>query len=239
MQIIKKYYFPNTAKKLRLIIKACDTCNTCKYDRRPLRVEIQETPIPEHPYEISHLDIYQTQGQLFLSCLDKFSKYGRMLPIKSRHTVHVRKAFFDAVTSHIIPSSIVTDNEKDFLSPEIKGMMLDLRVRIYVTLSNQSEVNGQVERFHSTITELLRIQKTPTPEHPCRTAMKIVAEKYNNTIHSTTKKTPKKILFGITNQPIDPEQLEQIRSRMYDQVLFQLRNQQENWGNTVTIEIHQ
>lgn len=225
-QILRKYYFPSTSKKLKLYIRVCDVCNTCKYDRHPLRVELQETPTPNHPYDIVHIDIYQTEKQLFLSSIDKFSKYGRMIPIKSHQTQHVKKAFLDTISSNLIPSAVVTDNEKAFISPDIRGMLLDMNIKLYVTPSSKSEVNGQVERFHSTITEMYRIQKGLTPQYCCKNLMSIVVEKYNNTIHSTTKKTPKEILLGKSHNNVTPEQLEEIRNRMYDEIIVNLKERQ-------------
>ena len=53
-KILRKFYFPKITQKIRDFIKVCDACNTCKYDRRPLKVQLQETPIPNHPFEILH-----------------------------------------------------------------------------------------------------------------------------------------------------------------------------------------
>lgn len=226
-QILRTHYFPRITPSLRKYIASCDVCNASKYDRHPLKIELQETPIPNHPFEILHIDIYQIESQFFLSSLDKFSKHGRMIPIKSRHTTHLRQAFYDTITSYIIPSTVVVDNEKSFLSAEIRGMMMELNIRIYNTPCSQSETNGQVERFHSTITEMYRIQKSLTPDLSCRTIMCIIVEKYNNTIHSTIGKTPKEVLLGITNGQISPEQLQEIRTKRYDEVVLKLQENQK------------
>lgn len=231
-QILRKHYFPKISARIKDFIRTCDICNTSKYDRHPLKVHVQETPIPKHPYDIIHIDIYQIDGNYFLSSIDKFSKFGRMLPIRSRHIVHIRRAFEDTITSNIIPSAVVTDNEKAFISPEIRGIMLDLNIRAYVTPSNKSEVNGQVERFHSTITEIFRIQKSLNPSYPCSRLMTISVDKYNETIHSTTGKTPKEILFGKSNSSVSAEELDEIRNKMYEEVLVQLKEKQQKQLDT-------
>lgn len=231
-QILRNYYFSQLTAKIKNVVRTCDTCNTSKYDRHPLKIHLQETPTPNHPYEIVHVDIYQIDDNYFLSSIDKFSKFGKMTPIKSRHTIHVRKAFEDILMSNIVPSAVVTDNEKAFLSPEIRGIMLDLGVQAYVTPSNKSEVNGQVERFHSTITELYRIQKSLTPTYSCRRLMSIIVNKYNDTIHSVTGKTPKEILFGKSSNPISVEQIDEIRHKTYDEILVRLKEKQEKQLNT-------
>lgn len=152
-----------------------------------------------------------------------------MIPIKSRHAVHIGQAIWDTVTSFMIPNSLVMDNERAFQSPVIRGKLLDLNITVYLTPNSKSEVNGPVERFHSTILEIYRIQKQLTPHLPSRNIIHIVVEKYNNTIHSSTLKTPKEILFGNqrdSNRQTDPNQLELIRQKTYDEVIVRLKEAQ-------------
>ena len=90
-------------------------------------------------------------------------------------------------------------------------------------------MNGRVERFHSTIIELYRIQKNLTPSLPPRNIIHIVVEKYNKAIHSSSLKAPKEILFGIQRNPnaqTDPDALEQIRQKTYDEVIVRLKESQ-------------
>ena len=57
--------------------------------------------------------------------------------------------------------------------------------------------------------------------------MATAVEKYNNFIHSVTRKTPKEIVFGRNSTAEDPEELERIRKALYDEVLVQLKSAQE------------
>ena len=201
-----------------------------KYDRQPLVIPIQETPMATYPFQILHIDIFQIENQHYISSLDKFSKYGRMTPIRSRNAIHVEPALWNAVTSFVVPENIVTDNERSFQTANMRGKLLDLNIKIYLTPSNKSEVNGPVERFHSTIIELYRIQKQVSPGRSPRDTMRIVVEKYNNTIHSSTTKTPKEIVFGKSRTPdrdIDPDRLEETRQKIYDEVLVKLKEAQQ------------
>lgn len=230
-QIMREFYFPKITQNIRRFIRVCDICNESKYDRHPLVIPLQETPIPRYPFQIVHIDIFQIQDQYFLSSIDKFSKYGRMVPIQSRNAPHIEKGMWKTLTSHVVPESIVIDNERGLQSPNIRGWMIDLRIQVYLTPIHKSEVNGVVERFHSTIIELYRIQKQTTPDATVRNIMQTAVEKYNNSIHSSTSMTPKEIVFGKTrnpNQQIDPDHLEEIRQKRYDDVLANLTKTQEN-----------
>lgn len=230
-QILREFYFPKLTQKVRNFIRVCDVCNESKYDRHPLVIPIQETPIPRYPFQIMHIDIFQIQEQYFLSSIDKFSKYGRMVPIRSRNSAHVEKGMWNTLTSHVVPESIVVDNERGLQSPNIRGWMIDLNIQVYLTPNHKSEVNGAVERFHSTVIELYRIQKQLFPDVTVRNLVQTVVEKYNNTIHSSTSMTPKEIVFGKTRNPdiqIDPDRLEEIRQKRYDEVLANLTKTQQN-----------
>ena len=219
LQILQEFYFPSMSAKIKEIVSVCDICNISKYDRKPLEIKLQTTPIPKSPYEIIHIDIYQIENQLFLSIIDKFSKYGRMIPIESRQTCNVEEAFWEATTSFIIPNMVVMDNEKAFQSPEIKGRLLDLGVQIYYVPANHSEANGAVERFHSTITEIYRIQKNIHPTWNCLDLMRTSVEKY-----SVLKMTPKEVLMGkVSHQPISYEERERIRVKTYDEIIAKLQ----------------
>lgn len=228
-QIMREHYFPGITRMVRAHVRVCDVCNSSKYDRRPLIIPLQETPIPRYPFQIVHVDIFQIEGQYFLSSIDKFSKYGRMVPIQSRNATHIEKGMWTTLTSHVTPETIVIDNEKGLQSPNIRGWMIDLNIQVYLTPLHKSEVNGAVERFHSTVIELYRIQKQTMPNSATRNLVQTVVEKYNNTIHSSTSLTPKEIVFGKTRgmTTIDPDRLEEIRQKRYDDVLVNLTKAQD------------
>lgn len=235
-QILREFYFPKLTQNIKDFISVCDVCNTSKYDRHPLVIPIQETPIPRYPFQIVHIDVFQIESHYFLSSIDKFSKYGRMVPIESRNSAHIEDGIWTIFTSHVTPESIVVDNEKGLQSPTIRGWMIDLNIRVYLTPHHKSEVNGVVERFHSTILELYRIQKQITPETAVRNLIQTVVEKYNNSIHSSTTMTPKEIVFGKTrntDQLIDPDRLEEIRQKRYDDVLVSLTKTQDKQLSTI------
>lgn len=233
-QVLTTSYFPNINKGLRALINTCDVCNKTKYDRHPLVNKVQETPLPRYPYDIIHLDIFAIENQLFLSSIDKFSKYARMIPIESRGTVHVEPAFWNMMVSLITPSSVVIDNEGAFTSPSIRGRLTDLGVTVYLTPSHHSESNGAVERMHSTIIELYRILKNTSPELSVQDRIAIAVEKYNNTIHSSIGKTPKEILIPRSRlaEPLTLEQLEETRNKTYDEVLVKLQEVKEKQQKT-------
>lgn len=57
--------------------------------------------------------------------------------------------------------------------------------------------------------------------------MAISVNKYNDTIHSTTGKTPKEILFAKSSNPVPIEEIDHVRNRRYDEVIVQSKAKQE------------
>jgi len=56
----------------------------------PRKQEIGKTPIPSFAGEMLHIDVYSTAGKYFLTCIDKFSKFAVIQPIRSRALVDIK-----------------------------------------------------------------------------------------------------------------------------------------------------
>ncbi|XP_049316980.1 uncharacterized protein LOC125779752 [Bactrocera dorsalis] len=86
---------------------------------------------------------------------------------------------------------LVCDNERSLNSETIKSILKNhFGVEIYNTPPAHSTTNGQVERFHSTLTEIARCQKLETGIANTIELILLRTAKYNRTIHSVTNKKP-------------------------------------------------
>uniref|UniRef100_A0AB38Z2N6 RNA-directed DNA polymerase n=1 Tax=Panta errantivirus TaxID=3078412 RepID=A0AB38Z2N6_9VIRU len=201
-QILRKYYFPKITAKIKYIIHNCQICNECKYDRSPTNSPIQKTPMPNAPFEIIHVDIMFLEKNYFLTCVDKFSKYAQVMKIDSRATVDVFPKLKEAILKHKPPDIIVIDGEKSLNSREITDFFNINGIIPYITATGRSEMNGIVERFHSTLLEIYRISKT---EHPHINSLDLVTmsvHKYNHSVHSGTLYTPMEIITPSDDTPV-------------------------------------
>lgn len=105
LQIIKRYYWPKMAATVKQIVKSCTTCQVSKYTRHPDKQEFQDIPIPTKAMQMLQMDIFTMQRQLFITCIDCFTKYGTVRPIKSRALVDVKKKFFELISQICYPKS--------------------------------------------------------------------------------------------------------------------------------------
>lgn len=237
LEILRRYYFPNSKRKIKLYINMCDTCNRNKYDRKPYKIIHGETPLPKAPMEIVHVDIFISQPNIFLSFVDKFSKYASLIPIKSRAIPHVKKGLIKYFSIHGFPKLLVSDNEPSIKSIEIRSLLCDLNIQQFFTPSNHSESNGTVERFHSTLNEIFRCNQHKF-QNVCQKEKYLLAcTLYNNAIHSSTKLKPREIFRACKDgdeRPLDIEKIIEVRDRLYDEVGLQAKlcqQKQLEWHN--------
>lgn len=197
-QLIKSCYFPRMNKIVRDFVKNCETCQIEKYDRHPQKTQEVQTPVPSYPSEIIHIDIFVfNQTTNFISSIDKLSKFVKVKAIKSRSIAHIQGPLLELLYDWDIPLTIIIDNERSFCSEVIEQQIKNLGIKIFKTPVYHSETNGQIERVHSTLREILRCCRHSSPNLSITDLVQLAVHKYNNTIHSFTKDTPKNIYTGV------------------------------------------
>lgn len=196
-QILNKFYFPRMHSKIKKITNQCKVCKENKYERHPNKVSIQETPIPQFPGQIIHVDMYFTGKKTILTAIDKFSKYAQVKILKSRATEDIKEPLREIIISYGTPEIMVIDNEKSFNSKSIIFMLENqFNVKVFKTPPYSSSVNGQIERFHSTLSEIMRCLKTENVHASFSELLHRSVYEYNNSVHSTIKKKPVEAFFG-------------------------------------------
>lgn len=192
-QILLSHYFEDMTKKTKQFALNCQICHTCKYDRRPQLELIGKTPIPTAIGQILHMDVFFINKEKFVTCVDSYSKF---LIIKQIGNV------LDAVREilNIYPNcmTIMTDNDPMFLSHQVNNYLERKKIEHLKTAVNHSTTNGQVERTHSTLTEIIRclIKEKNLETHE---AIFEAVKEYNHTIHSVIKNKPSEV-FQNPNQ---------------------------------------
>ena len=225
-----KFFFPSMKAKLRKFIHLCTQCKTGKYDRNPPKPTFAQTPIPKQPLEIVHIDLFISGKNTFLSAVDKFSRYGMLFPIKSKAIADVRKALVKLFSTFGRIKMLVSDNEPAFKSIEIRGFLETLNIETYYTPVNKSEVNGIVERFHSTLAEIFRCIKHRHTKLSIKEIFKISLALYNESKHSAHNLTPKEVFYGIKDgeeRSLDLEEILKNRNKIFDEVVLNLLKKQK------------
>lgn len=225
-QILERFYFPRMAALVRMHSASCDTCKLQKYDRHPCRPKFQPTPIPSYPCEILHVDIFELEKEKFISCLDKFSKFAKLFHIRNRSAIHLREKMAKVVHFFSTPRMLVTDNERGFISPTVADFIASVGIELYRTPTQRSEVNGQVERLHSTLLEMYRCLRREYPQLRVKELLYITVDRYNNSVHSMTRMKPVDIFLNRTSR-INYQNLTNFRDKVFDDVRNRIMKGQE------------
>lgn len=198
-QILQTYFFPQLERKLKIFIDSCDICKKAKYDRKPPKL-IRKSTFGEKPFERVHMDIFFLQGQKWLTIVDSFSKFANAIPLDTRTIVDIKTAITEHIRQFGRPRTIVSDQEPSFRSIDFIGFLKDIDIEMHFASGSNS--NGIVERFHSTLIEIFRTNKTKFRDLTIHEQVNIAVDIYNNSFHSVTKNQPRNLIFnnaGSTN----------------------------------------
>ena len=195
-------YFP-TMKHVISKINSCDICQRYKYDRKREKLKFEITETPSKPLEIVHIDIYSVHKTNFLTKVNKFSKFSSAYALNARTSVNLIKCLRHYFSHHGIPKKVVSDNGSEFVCTLFREFLELYDIEFHNICAKTSTGNSPVERFHSTLTELIRIIKAQKKDTTIEEVVDDAVLTYNSSIHSTTKLSPFELLSGHihTRQP--------------------------------------
>lgn len=211
-KIKSKYYWPNLKNSIQTLINQCEICQKSKYERHPIKMQMNITPTSSKPFEILHIDTYTLENSKFLTITDSFSKYAQAYYLKSLNATEIADNLLLFFSHHGLPELITFDNGTEFKNNVITELLLLHKLKIHFGSPHHPASNGIVERMHSTLAEHVRLlnnqgfSKSPITH---RVTYAILA--YNHTIHSVTKMKPIDVINGhISNNDPFNQNLEQL-----------------------------
>lgn len=187
------YYHPCLKDRVTKFVNNCEVCNTEKYERRPIRHKLQLTETPSGPNEIIHIDVFYTLEQnLFLTFIDKFTKFAQAIKITGRSWTEFKRALLLYMSGTGDIGRIVVDNELGFKAIPLREFLSNSNIEIHYTSNNNHTSNSDIERLHNTINEHIRLLKHDDERNTNTVEEKIleIILFYNSTVHSTTGKRP-------------------------------------------------
>jgi len=146
--------------------------------------------------EILHIDIFSTDKKHFLTCLDKLSKFAVVQPIASRTIIDIQSAILQLLNFFRRTKTIHCDNEPAIKSETIRTLKQKYDIQAVNAPPLHSTSNGQVERFHSTLSDNARCL---TAQRKITNTIKAILQatiEYNRTVHSVTDKRPMDIIHS-------------------------------------------
>lgn len=126
-----------------------------------------------------------------LVCIDCFSKFLWAEKVKSKSGKDVTKAMNDILKRAPTPKNIQSDQGREFYNENFKNLMKKYKINFYSTYSTTKA--SIIERAIRTIKQLLWKEFSYIGKYNWLEILQDIVDKYNSTIHSTTKMAPKNI----------------------------------------------
>ena len=140
-----------------------------------------------------------------LTIIDYCTKWSICVPLRNQKATTVAEALMNNVFADFeLPKIILTDQGTNFMSALLVNLMKFLGIDKKTSLPYTAFQNGQVERFHSILHQMLTFYVHDDQKHWSKN-LKFALMAYRMSPHSSTGLSPFETLFG--RQPILPSQL--------------------------------
>ena len=176
--------------------------------------------------EMIPLAKYNKGYKYLLMIIDVFSKYGWIVPIKTKTGSAVSTALEKVIkTSKRVPSKLWVDKGKEFYNKTMQQLLKKKGISMYST--ENEEKSSVVERWNRTIKRYMWKYFTANNTHTYINILPELVEKYNNTYHRSIKTTPSKA--------IKPSNFNHVYTSLYGNMKELARKPKFNVGDWVRI----
>ena len=123
-----------------------------------------------------------------LTCIDIFSKYSWVIPLKDKKGINVKNAL-QKIFIQRSPKFLWTDRGKEFYNKQVQDLLNENNIQLYST--NNSEIKSSVvERFNRTFKNMMYKKFTENNNTIFYNIIDDLVNEYNNEFHSKIKMTP-------------------------------------------------
>lgn len=119
LQLLEEYYFPEMSRTIRKQLSSCECCKLYKHERHLNKPLLQPTPVPSYPCEILHIFLCTLEKKIYLSCIEKFTKFKKLFPLEAKSSIHLREKLVEVLHSFAVPKVLVFDKERGLLCPKV------------------------------------------------------------------------------------------------------------------------
>jgi uncharacterized membrane protein len=141
--------------------------------------------------DLSNISRYNDNYRYLLCCIDVFSRYATVLPLKTKGGKELTAAFAKIIANNKF-NLLQTDRGTEFYNSSVQQLLRDSNVKHYSS-HNYDIKAALVERFNRTIKT--KMYKYFTHNNTLRyiDALQDLVDSYNNTWHRAIKMTPSEV----------------------------------------------
>lgn len=193
--LAKTYYWPSMRADVRRWTAACALCNRAKARRNAAHGNYA----PDKPRDVLSrwgLDYFHHPNGPIMTAVDLDGGPVIFRQQHSRTATDVVSFIHDWITTlHGVPTNIVTDDAKEFLSAEVKSYFRQYNIQHRRTFGYHPEANAKCERVHGVINNALRTASDEEYAKP-QALLSSLAFAINNAPHRTRGVSPNELTRG-------------------------------------------
>lgn len=126
---------------------------------------------------------------------DYLTKFPEAKPIPSKEAIHVKEFITEIICRYSVPSSIITDQGREFCNELNDQLCNYLGIKHRVTSAYNPQANGLTERFNRTLVESL-VKYVNGREDDWDLHIQPILFAYRSAPQKSTKKSPYSLVFG-------------------------------------------
>jgi cleavage and polyadenylation specificity factor subunit 1 len=159
--ISSRFVWKGLKKDVRNWVKSCHACQTSKIGRHT-KAPLSEFDPPDRRFGDIHVDLVgplpTSEGKTYLfTIVDRFTRWPEVVPIANAEAITCARALLRSWVSRFgVPSRIVSDQGRQFISHLWRELNQILGVQHNMTTAYHPQANGMVERFHRSLKAALK-----------------------------------------------------------------------------------
>ena len=147
-------YWLNMNNDIEELASRCETCNI--HQSSQTKEPIMQHHIPSKPWLKLGADLFNMNGREYLLVIDYYSNYPEVALLEKTSLKAVIKKLKSIFSRHGIPSKLITDNGRQFISSEFKSFTDYLNINHSTSSPTLTRSNGKAEKGVGIVKKLLK-----------------------------------------------------------------------------------
>ena len=186
-----RVYWRHMTRQVAEFVKGCRVCQFRHLTSNKYR-QLRVTP-PKGPGIRMAIDCWSIEGgaQLFLTAIDLHSQYPYAEQIQSHHAENIIEALSKIFSYFRPPLEILSDNGSEFKNDKVERYLKDMGIKHHrFSAPNKPNTNGILERWHSYLGEVYRMNMNLTQDCTPSKAVVAALTAYRRLPHSSSGESP-------------------------------------------------
>lgn len=199
-RIKEKYNWHGLTKDVEKLIKSCEICQKVKICRKNLSTPLVITETPKTPFERINIDIFEFPTRNYaLTIRDELTKFTQAYAVSDKKAHSIVNTLLLFFQHYGTPLRIHCDHGREFDNNLMKDLCELFDIKLTFSSVSHPQSNGSLERFHATLTEMIRVHMAEHPEEHPFNILPYSVICYNNTKNKTHGFSPYELIFGHTS----------------------------------------